>query len=165
VSVPSRADIPEYAKQRALVENAVGRINGEYGEADWVPIRYLYRSYGRQELTQLYRAAHVGYVTPLRDGMNLVAKEFVAAQDAENPGVLVLSRFAGAAEELVDALLTNPWDLEGTAHDLDRALAMPLEERRSRHAKLLARTLRTTALTWAEDFLSAMSGAGVREEA
>jgi trehalose 6-phosphate synthase len=157
VSVPSRADVPEYAKQRALVENAVGRINGEYGEADWVPIRYLYRSYGRRELTQLYRAAHVGYVTPLRDGMNLVAKEFVAAQDPENPGALLLSRFAGAADELVDAVLTNPWDREGTAHDLDRALKMPLAERKARHAALLAATQRTTALTWAEDFLSAMA--------
>jgi trehalose 6-phosphate synthase len=159
VSVPSRADVPEYAKQRALVENAVGRINGEYGEADWVPIRYLYRSYGRRELTQLYRAAHVGYVTPLRDGMNLVAKEFVAAQDADNPGVLLLSRFAGAADELGEAVLTNPWDPEGTARDLDRALGMALEERKRRHALLLEATLRTTALTWAEDFLSAMTAA------
>jgi alpha,alpha-trehalose-phosphate synthase [UDP-forming] len=153
ISVPSRADIPEYAEQRALVENVVGRVNGEYGEARWVPIRYLYRSYGRNHLSQLYRAADVGYVTPLRDGMNLVAKEYVAAQDPENPGVLLLSRFAGAAVELEDAILTNPYHLDGMARDLDRALRMPLEERRERHAKLHGVISRTTAVSWAEDFL------------
>jgi trehalose 6-phosphate synthase len=162
VSVPSRADIPDYAKQRSRVENIVGRINGEYGEADWVPIRYLYRSYGRSQLSELYRAADVGYVTPLRDGMNLVAKEYVAAQDEEKPGVLLLSRFAGAAEELHDALLTNPWDPEGTARDLVRALDMPLGERKERHAKLNAIIQKTTALTWAEDFLGALGETGKR---
>ncbi len=161
VSVPSRADVPEYAQQRSRVENNVGRINGEYGEADWVPIRYLYRSYGRTQLSQLYRAADVGYVTPLRDGMNLVAKEYVAAQDPEKPGVLLLSRFAGAAEELTDALITNPWDTEGTANDLHRALNMPPDERHRRHAKLLDVISKTTALTWAEDFLGAL---GTRPE-
>jgi trehalose 6-phosphate synthase len=159
VSVPTRADIPEYAEQRSRVENSVGRINGQFGEADWVPIRYLYRSYGRAELSQLYRAADVGYVTPLRDGMNLVAKEFVAAQDPESPGVLLLSRFAGAAEELRAALLTNPWDPEGTAHDLDRALRMPADERRARHEKLARIVAKTTALTWAEDFLASLGRA------
>ena len=153
VSVPSRADIPDYAEQRALVENVVGRINGEYGEASWVPIRYLYRSYDRNQLSQLYRAADVGYVTPLRDGMNLVAKEYVAAQDPEDPGALVLSRFAGTAIELSDAILTNPYHLDGMARDLDHALRMPLEERRERHAKLHATISRTTAVSWAEDFL------------
>jgi alpha,alpha-trehalose-phosphate synthase [UDP-forming]/trehalose-phosphatase len=156
VSVPSRADIAEYAEQRTRVENSVGRINGEFGEADWVPIRYLYRSYGRSQLSQLYRLADVGYVTPLRDGMNLVAKEYVAAQDPAKPGVLLLSRFAGAAEELRAALQTNPWDPEGTARDLDRALRMPLEERLERHAALHRIISKTTALTWAEDFLAAL---------
>ncbi|HEY3819572.1 MAG TPA: trehalose-phosphatase [Polyangiaceae bacterium] len=157
VSVPSRADVPEYAEQRSRVENSVGRINGEYGEAAWVPIRYLYRSYGRKQLSQLYRAADVGYVTPLRDGMNLVAKEYVAAQDPDRPGVLLLSRFAGAAEELRDALLTNPWHAEGTARDLDRALRMPADERLRRHRALHEVISRTTALTWAEDFLRALA--------
>ncbi len=157
VSVPSRADIAEYAEQRSRVENTVGRLNGELGEADWVPIRYLYRAYTRSQLSRLYRAASVGYVTPLRDGMNLVAKEYVAAQDPESPGVLLLSRFAGAAEELHDALITNPWDSEGTARDLDRALRMPLEERKTRHAALLAAISKTTALTWAEAFLTALA--------
>jgi trehalose 6-phosphate synthase len=157
VSVPSRGDIPEYAEQRSRVENIVGRINGDFGEGDWVPIRYLYRSYGRPQLSELYRAADVGYVTPLRDGMNLVAKEFVAAQDPKRPGVLLLSRFAGAAEELFAALLTNPWYPDGTARDLDLALRMPAAERMERHAKLLEVISRTTALTWAEDFLSALA--------
>jgi trehalose 6-phosphate synthase len=156
VSVPSRADVPDYAEQRRQVENAVGRINGELGEASWVPVRYLYRSYPRNELSQLYRAADVGYVTPLRDGMNLVAKEYVAAQDPEDPGVLLLSRFAGAAFELPSAVLTNPWHEEGMARDLDRALRMSLEERRANHQKLLAAVHRTTATSWAEDFLTAL---------
>ena len=162
ISVPSRSDVPAYAELRQHVETIVGRTNGEFGDADWVPIRYLYRSYGRNQLSQLYRASAIGYVTPLRDGMNLVAKEWVAAQDADDPGVLVLSRFAGAAVELTDALLTNPWYADRLASDLDRALRMGLEERRSRHKKLLAAVSRTTALTWAEDFLSALFAAGAR---
>jgi len=156
VSVPSRADVPDYVQQRSQIENAVGRINGELGEASWVPVRYLYRSYPRNELSQLYRAADVGYVTPLRDGMNLVAKEYVAAQDPANPGALLLSRFAGAAVELKDAILTNPWHEDGMTRDLDRALRMPLEERREHHGKLLEAVMRTTAVSWAEDFLQAL---------
>lgn len=156
VSVPTREDVPEYAEQRSRVETVVGRINGEFGEADWVPIRYLYRSYSRDQLAFLYRSADVGCVTPLRDGMNLVAKEYVAAQNPENPGVLVLSSFAGAAQEMPDAVLTNPWYVDGLARDLDRALRMPLEERKSRHARLLASVTRSTALTWARDFLTTL---------
>jgi alpha,alpha-trehalose-phosphate synthase [UDP-forming] len=158
ISVPSREEVQEYAEQRARVENTVGRVNGEFGEAHWVPIRYLYRSYGRAHLSELYRAADVGYVTALRDGMNLVAKEYVAAQDAERPGVLLLSKFAGAAEELREAVLTNPWDVEGMSQDLDRALRMEPAERRSRHAALLRTVSQTTALSWAEDFLEALGG-------
>jgi trehalose 6-phosphate synthase len=157
ISVPSRSDVPEYEEQRQRIEQIVGRTNGEFGDADWVPVRYLYRSFDHSQLSLLYRKSRVGYVTPLRDGMNLVAKEFVAAQDPQDPGVLVLSRFAGAASELTEALLTNPWYLDGLAHDLDRALRMGLEERRERHRKLLARVSQTTAITWAEDFLAALS--------
>ncbi len=157
ISVPSRADVPLYAEQRAMIESIVGRLNGELGEAAWVPVRYLYRSYDKRQLTQLYRAAAVGYVTPLRDGMNLVAKEYVAAQDAENPGVLLLSQFAGAAVEMRDAILTNPYHIDGMARDLDRALRMQLDERKSRHAKLLATVERSNAVTWAEGFLNALA--------
>jgi trehalose 6-phosphate synthase len=156
VSVPSRSDVPEYQDQRHRIESAVGRINGEFGEADWTPVRYLYRSYGRRELTRLYRQADVCLVTPLRDGMNLVAKEYVAAQEPERPGVLVLSQFAGASAELTDAVLTNPWHAEGMARDLDLALRMGAEERIQRHARLLAAVHRTTATTWAESFVSAL---------
>jgi alpha,alpha-trehalose-phosphate synthase [UDP-forming]/trehalose-phosphatase len=162
VSVPSRGDVPEYVEQRSRVENIVGRVNGEFGEADWVPIRYMYRSYARSQLSELYRAADVGYVTPLRDGMNLVAKEFVAAQDPAEPGVLLLSRFAGAAEELTAALLTNPWDTEGMARDLERALRMPKAERCERHGALMRVISKTTAITWAEAFLAALDQAGKR---
>ena len=155
--MPSRADVAAYAEQRRLVENSVGRINGEYGEADWVPIRYLYRGYSRQQLTQLYRAARVGYVTPLRDGMNLVAKEYVAAQNPDDPGVLLLSEFAGAADEMTDAIVTNPYFTDGLARDLDRALRIPLEERKARHARLLAVVERTNAQSWAASFLDALA--------
>ncbi len=157
ISVPSRADVPEYAEQRAEVEGIVGRVNGQFGEAHWVPIRYLYRGYSRPHLSQLYRAARVGYVTPLRDGMNLVAKEYVAAQDPDDPGVLVLSQFAGAAAEMKDAILTNPYWADGMARDLDRALRMPLDERKMRHARSLAIVERTTAQSWAVSFLEALS--------
>ncbi|NOU27460.1 MAG: trehalose-phosphatase [Polyangiaceae bacterium] len=156
ISVPSRADVPHYAEQRQQVEEIVGRINGQYGEGHWVPVQYSYRGYQQAHLARLYRAAAVGYVTPLRDGMNLVAKEYVAAQPAEGPGVLLLSRFAGAAVELRDALLTNPYDIDGMAEDLRRALTMPLDERKDRQRKLLARVESSTAATWGEAFLSAL---------
>jgi trehalose 6-phosphate synthase len=149
--------VPDYQEQRTRIEAAVGRINGELGEANWTPVRYLYRSYRRDQLSRFYRAADVCLVTPLRDGMNLVAKEFVAAQQAaEQPGVLVLSRFAGAAAELRDAILTNPFYTDGMARDIDRALRMPLEERRERHLRLLEVVHKTNAASWAESFLEAL---------
>ena len=153
ISVPSRTSVSEYQEQRRRVEAAVGRVNGEFGEADWTPVRYVYRSYRRSELVRFYRATDVCLVTPLRDGMNLVAKEFVAAQLPDRPGVLVLSLFAGAARELIDAVLTNPLHQEGMARDIDRALRMTDEERRGRHSRLLAAVHRRTATTWAEEFV------------
>jgi trehalose 6-phosphate synthase len=167
VSVPSRAEVPEYAELRTRLEKLVGRINGLFGEADWVPVRYLYRSYSQPVLAQLYRLARVAMVTPLRDGMNLVAKEFVAAQDGADPGVLLLSRFAGASEEMKAALLTNPYHRDGMAADLVRALSMARAERCERHARLRAVVERTTASAWAEQFLAALAGGatGVRSRA
>jgi trehalose 6-phosphate synthase len=153
ISVPSRADVPEYALLRRRVEELVGRINGEFGEADWLPVRYLYRSYEPASLAHLYRLADVAVVTPLRDGMNLVAKEFVAAQLPSNPGVLVLSKFAGAAEELQSAILTNPFHTDGMAADLDRALRLGPQERRRRHAEMSAAMSGTGAAAWADAFL------------
>jgi alpha,alpha-trehalose-phosphate synthase [UDP-forming]/trehalose-phosphatase len=165
ISVPSRADVPEYVEQRANVEGIVGRVNGQFGEAHWVPIRYLYRGYTRQHLSALYRAARVGYVTPLRDGMNLVAKEYVAAQDPADPGVLVLSEFAGAAYEMKDAILTNPYHVDGMARALDLALRMPLDQRKLRHARCLAVVERTDAQSWAKSFLDALAECPARVDA
>jgi alpha,alpha-trehalose-phosphate synthase [UDP-forming]/trehalose-phosphatase len=158
ISVPSRAEIPDYAELREQVEGMVGRINGRFGDTDWVPVRYLYRSYDHHVLAQLYRLADIALVTPLRDGMNLVAKEFVAAQCPDHPGVLVLSRFAGAAESLTSALLTNPLHPEGLAADLDKALRMPPGERLERHRGLLAALERDgDAKTWARRFLDQLT--------
>lgn len=152
----SRSSIPEYADIGRVVGETVGRINGAYGEASWTPVRYINKAHSRTALAGLYRAARVGLVTPLRDGMNLVAKEYVAAQNPDDPGVLVLSRFAGAADECAAALLVNPYDPEGVAIAINKALAMPLAERKERHAHNF-RVLRQNDLSqWAERFLSAL---------
>ena len=156
VSVPTRSEVPEYAELRSRVESLVGRINGGFGEADWTPVRYLYRSYDQETLARLYRLAAVGLVTPLRDGMNLVAKEFVASQDPDDPGVLVLSRFCGAAERMTFAQLTNPYHVDGVAADLDGALRMPLEERVPRHRALRTVVWSDTSAVWAKTFLESM---------
>ncbi len=154
VSVPTRSEVADYAELRGRVEALVGRINGAFGEADWVPVRYLYRSYDQDTLAHLYRNAAVGLVTPLRDGMNLVAKEYVAAQDPEDPGVLVLSKFCGAAERMPLAVLTNPYHVDGVADDLDAALQLSIEDRRVRHAALRANVWQDTAAAWAQSFLA-----------
>ncbi|MGE5185591.1 MAG: trehalose-6-phosphate synthase, partial [Acidobacteriota bacterium] len=159
ISVPSRIEVPDYVELRQRVENMVGRINGQYGHAGWVPVRYLYRSYAQRVLAQLYRAADVALVTPLRDGLNLVAKEFIAAQDPADPGVLVLSRFAGAAVELTEAILTNPYHADGLAADLDRALQMPLAERAQRHRALAASLAALAPPRWAASFLEHLGSA------
>ena len=157
ICVPSRSEVPEYVAQRKAVEEAVGRVNGEHGESHWVPIRYVFRSYDRATLAGIYRAADVALVTPLRDGMNLVAKEFVAAQDPDQPGVLVLPRFAGAAEELTDAILTNPYHRGGMARDIASALSMPLGERVRRHERLREVVRSQTPDRWARTFLDLLA--------
>ena len=153
VSVPTRSDVPEYANLKQRVETLVGRINGAFGEADWVPVRYLYRSYDQSTLAHLYRQSAVALVTPLRDGMNLVAKEFVASQDPADPGALVLSRFCGAAERMSMARLTNPYHPDGVATDLDAALRMTRDERIAQHAALRPAVWEDTAAAWARQFL------------
>jgi trehalose 6-phosphate synthase len=157
ITPKSRSEIPEYAEMERFVGERAGRINGTYGEADWTPIRYVNRAYSRTALSGLYRAARAGIVTPLRDGMNLVAKEYVAAQDAEDPGVLVLSRFAGAAREFEEALLVNPYDAEGVGNAIARALSMPLEERRERHAALFDVLSRNDIQHWADRFITTLT--------
>ena len=133
VATPTREGLLAYEDIRHELEGLSGQINGQYGELDWMPVRYIHRTLSRRRLPGLYRAGRVALVTPLRDGMNLVAKEFVAAQDPDDPGVLVLSRFAGAAEQLREALMVNPYDTGGTAAAVQRGLRMPLGERIERH--------------------------------
>jgi len=158
VTPKSRSEVPEYgAMQRAVAEQA-GRVNGGLGTIDWVPIRYINRSIARSGLAGLYRMAKLALVTPLRDGMNLVAKEFVAAQDEEDPGVLVLSRFAGAARELKDAMLVNPYDVEATADAIARGLSMPVEERRERWRSMMSALRANDVFNWCDAFLRDLSG-------
>ena len=157
VASPSREDVDAYADIRRELEGLCGSMNGEYGELDWMPVRYIHRTVARRRLPGLYRAARVGLVTPLRDGMNLVAKEYVAAQDPADPGVLVLSRFAGAAEQLGDgALLVNPYDTQGTADAIQHALRMPLDERRARHERLHTQIREHDGHRWHREFLQTL---------
>jgi trehalose 6-phosphate synthase len=157
ITPKSRSEIQEYSGMERTISEAAGRINGAYGEVAWTPIRYVNRAYSRSALAGLYRSARVGLVTPLRDGMNLVAKEYVAAQDEADPGVLVLSRFAGAAAELTSALLVNPYDPETVASSIGHALSMPLEERRTRHAALFKVISENDVNWWGEHFLAALT--------
>jgi trehalose 6-phosphate synthase len=138
------------------VDETVGRINGQYAEGTWVPVRYRYRTFAPEELAALYRAADVALVTPLRDGMNLVAHEYVAA---ENDGVLVLSELTGAADHLDGALLVNPYDTDGLVQALHTALTMPEAERRRRLATLKAAVRRLEVHAWAARFLDALGPA------
>jgi trehalose 6-phosphate synthase/phosphatase len=153
VAVPSRERIPKYAELRHEVDNLVGRINGEHGTPDWTPIIYLRRNLPRSELVALYAAADVAWVTPLRDGLNLVAKEYVACKP-DGDGVLVLSEFAGAAAEMGEALLVNPYDEERTAETIARALGLEPEERRSRMLALYKRVTRNDVFAWGGRFIA-----------
>jgi trehalose 6-phosphate synthase len=156
VTPKSRSEVPQYADMQREIAETAGRINGAFSDLDWVPIRYVNRTIKRTTLAGLYRLADVGLVTPMRDGMNLVAKEFVAAQDPEDPGVLVLSRFAGAARELHTALLVNPYDLDATAAAIASAVTMPLDERISRWQAMFAQLERNDVNRWCENFLEAL---------
>lgn len=160
VAPPSRSDVAEYQAIRKELEGMAGHINGRFAEFDWVPIRYLNRSFNRRALAGFYRHARIGLVTPLRDGMNLVAKEYVACQNPEDPGVLVLSRFAGSAKELDAALIVNPYDIAATAESLQRALTMPLAERRERFEAMM-RVLTVNDIThWRRTYIDTLSAVG-----
>jgi trehalose 6-phosphate synthase len=152
----SRADVRAYVEIRQSLEQAAGRTNGRFADTDWTPIRYLNRNFPHSTLMGLLRASNVGLVTPLRDGMNLVAKEFVAAQDAHDPGVLILSNLAGAARELTAALLVNPYDTRAVSHAIQSALAMTLPERRERHSAMLQVLKRNDIATWTRRFVEAL---------
>jgi trehalose 6-phosphate synthase len=149
----SRSDVRAYSLIRRELEQATGRTNGRFADTDWTPIRYLNRNFSHDVLMSFLRSALVGIVTPVRDGMNLVAKEFVAAQDPADPGVLILSSLAGAAREMTSALLVNPYDTRGIAQAIQLALAMPLAERRERHQSLLEILRRNDIHAWHGRFL------------
>jgi len=158
IAPPTREDVAAYRDIRDELEGLSGSINGQYADLNWTPIRYIHRPVPRAQLAGLYRQARVGFVTPLADGMNLVAKEYVAAQDGDDPGVLVLSAFAGAAEQMQAALLVNPFDLDDMAGALARALEMPLAERRDRHATLMDGLLTQDIAWWSAAYLKTLRG-------
>lgn len=158
ITPKSRTEVPEYAEMDRFVSRKAGQINGLYSDVSWTPLRYVNRTYSRSELAGIYRAAGVAMVTPLRDGMNLVAKEFVAAQDPDDPGVLLLSQFAGAAHELsAGALIVNPHDLDGMAQALRRALEMPLPERSDRYRRMMSVLEANDIDRWAKRFLAELT--------
>jgi trehalose 6-phosphate synthase len=162
VAAPTRSAVPAYTEIRHDLERRAGHINGTYAEVDWVPLRYLNRAIDRGSLLAMFRLASVGLVTPFRDGMNLVAKEYVAAQDPNDPGALVLSTMAGAAEELRDAVLVNPVDVDAIVEGIRRGLTMSRDERRARHTAML-RVLRQNDIdAWRNRFVAALRAAGGR---
>ena len=162
IAPPSRELVTSYQNIRENLETKTGHINGAHADVDWVPIRYVNRGYPRAELAGFYRAADVALVTPLRDGMNLVAKEYVAAQDPADPGVLILSRFAGAALQLTDALLVNPHSSEEVSEAIAVAIAMPLDERIRRWQALFESVRTEDVVKWREDFVADLSGEPAR---
>jgi trehalose 6-phosphate synthase len=156
IAPPSRASVETYQRIRQSLEGLAGRINGEHAGLDWVPIRYVNQGYPRDVLAGVFRASRIGLVTPLRDGMNLVAKEYVAAQDPDDPGVLVLSRFAGAAEQMTDAILVNPHSAEELSDAIGQALNMPLPERKRRWRALMNGVEQEDVMWWLKQFTDAL---------
>ena len=156
IAPSSRPDVIDYVDIREELEANAGRINGAYADFDWVPVRYVNRSYARRSLAGLFRASRVALVTPLRDGMNLVAKEFVACQDPDDPGVLVLSRFAGAARQLDEALIVNPHDMDDVVDAMQKGLHMPQEERKERFEQLSQNVASENVANWRDDFVQAL---------
>jgi trehalose 6-phosphate synthase len=156
IAPPSRNEVDSYQELRSHLDGLSGRINGEFSTMDWVPVRYVNRAHRRDELAGIYRAAAVALVTPLRDGMNLVAKEYVAAQDPEDPGVLILSRFAGAASQMKGAIIVNPFSREEMSEALATALSMPLEERKSRWKTLMADVVKDDVNAWRDAFVETL---------
>jgi len=165
IASPSRTDVASYRDLRREIDRLSGRINSAFSEVHWAPIRYLARTYPRQSLAGFCRMAQVGVVTPLRDGMNMVAKEYIAAQDPADPGVLVLSRFAGAAAELGSALIVNPFDVDQCADAMHRALIMPLDERQARWRTAMDTITRNDVKAWWTSFTTRLRAAPARAAA
>lgn len=153
----SRGNVKAYVQLREQLEHRIGNVNGRHAELDWTPVQFLTTPVPRFQIAALLRIARVGLITPLRDGMNLVAKEFVAAQDPDDPGVLILSQFAGAAEQLTAALIINPHDTRQQARAIHQALEMPLEERQERHHALMVTLLRQDSAWWCNEFLGELA--------
>jgi trehalose 6-phosphate synthase len=158
IAPPSRGTVESYQRIRSSLDALSGRINGAHADIDWVPIRYVNQGYRRDVLAGIYRASRIGLVTPLRDGLNLVAKEFVAAQDPEDPGVLILSRFAGAAAQLKEALQVNPYSAEDLADAIKTALAMPLQERIDRWTAMFENVRNEDVVWWRQRYTEALIG-------
>ena len=165
VAPVSRGQLKSYREFRREVEAAKAQINGRFSRFDWTPVHYLNRTLPRRTLAGLFRASRIALVTPVRDGMNLVAKEYVAAQDPGDPGVLVLSRFAGAARQMTDALIVNPFDGEETARALHHARQMPVAERRRRHERLMRGLREYDVRRWRNEFIAALADAPARRQA
>ncbi len=157
IAVPSRTAIPTYCQLQNELSALVGEVNGRHGEVDWTPVRYVNKGFPQHVLAGLYRAAQVGVVTPFRDGMNLVAKEYVAAQNPFDPGVLVLSQYAGAAKELDTALLVNPHDVDDIARKMSSALAMSCDERRERWEAMMQKLNATSVHLWFSRFVKTLA--------
>ncbi|MGH8147262.1 MAG: alpha,alpha-trehalose-phosphate synthase (UDP-forming) [Rhodanobacteraceae bacterium] len=158
IAPPSREEVPEYRELRTRLERIAGATNGRYAEPDWVPIRYVNRSFAQATLAGFYRIAQLGLVTPLKDGMNLVAKEFIAAQPPDDPGALVLSCFAGAANELQQAIIVNPYDPEALVEGIEQGLTMPREEKRERWMAMFEYLSQYDIAAWRRNFLEALGG-------
>ncbi len=161
IAPPTRENVEAYSDIRQELEKLSGAINGEFADFDWTPVRYIHRPIPRHILAALFRGSQIGFITPLRDGMNLVAKEYIAAQNDDDPGVLVLSKFAGAAEELVEAVLVNPYDIDEMAGALQQALNMSRSERVDRQAALLSRIRENDAKHWQASFLECLTNVGL----
>lgn len=159
VAPVSRGSLESYRDFRQELDRGAARVNGRFARFDWTPVHYLNRALPRRTLAGLYRASRVGIVTPMRDGMNLVAKEYVAAQDPADPGVLVLSRFAGAAQQMDAALLVNPYDGEEIADAMHQAIEMRPQERRRRHGALMKSLRAYDVARWRSDFVAALMDA------
>jgi trehalose 6-phosphate synthase len=159
IAPPTRGEVDTYEIIRERLDELSGRINGEFADVDWVPLRYVNQGYSREDLAGFYRAAEIALITPLRDGMNLVAKEYVAAQDPKDPGVLILSRFAGAALQLKDAILVNPYSKEEISDALLQALNMPKAERIRRWKALNEVVKKEDVVAWRKAFVAALQQA------
>ena len=160
IAPPTREDVDAYLIIKRQLELLAGSINGQFGEIEWVPIHYIHRSTPRKRLAAIYRSSRIAMVTPLRDGMNLVAKEYIAAQKPDDPGVLMLSKFAGAAEMMQQALIVNPYDIGAMATAIKQAIEMELGERKERYDALVQSIKKHDVYDWTASFIAELERTG-----